>query len=85
MKEKTKLENMIAHLSDKSKSEQVSLAECASKLATEQRKTAELVRILICYQLSIRRITLKILYSEFSGEKSDLNGGRTQRHRRYAP
>lgn len=46
MKEKTKLESMAANLSDKLKSEQVSNAAYASKLATEQRKTAELVSIL---------------------------------------
>lgn len=50
MKDKTKLESMVSNLSDKLKSEQVSNAGHASKLATEQRKTAELVRILICYQ-----------------------------------
>lgn len=60
MKEKTKLENMVANLSDKLKSEQVSNAEHASKLATEQRKTAELVSLLICYQSQGKQIKVII-------------------------
>lgn len=58
MKDKAKLESMVANLSDKLKSEKVSNAGYASRLATEERKATELVRELIFYLTYREKFTI---------------------------